>query len=169
MGCHALLQGICPTQGSKQADSLPCEPQRRWLCISMPRCCRKPPRTLGAVCSPPLLWLLSQRRVCVGAPCLWLLCAFSQWETYVEDLSLGEVRAYFCRSLLLGASPDPPSASFAIVSAPLCRVPHGRWPRFLSSENTPFPIAFNFKGCGCFEGFWFWVLSPSLLWLLDSF
>ena len=135
----------------------------------MPRCCRKPPRTLGAVCSPPLLWLLSQRRVCVGAPCLWLLCAFSQWETYVEDLSLGEVRAYFCRSLLLGASPDPPSASFAVVSAPLCRVPHGRWPRFLSSENTPFPIAFNFKGCGCFEGFWFWVLSPSLLWLLDSF
>ena len=144
MGCHALLQGIFPTQGSKQADSLPCELQRPWLCISMPHCSRKPPRTLGAVCSLPLLWLLSQGRLIVGAPCLWLLCAFSQWETYVEDLSLGEVRAYFCLSLLLGASPDPPSASFAVVSAPVGSVHHGRWPWFLSSKNTPFSHSLQF-------------------------
>ena len=106
---------------------------------------QKPLRTLGAICSLPLLWLLFQRRLFVGAPCLWLLCAFSQWETYVEDLSLGEVKAYFCLSLLLAASPDPPSASFAIVSAPVGSVHHGRWPWFLSSENTPLSHSLQFQ------------------------
>ena len=115
-----------------------------------------------------LLWLFSQRRVFVGVPCLWLLGAFSQWEAQVEALSLGEVRAYFCRSLPLEASPDPPSASFAIVLAPQAVSTMASGPGSWSLKTPPFPIAFNFKACDCFEGFRFWILSPSLLWLLDS-
>ena len=45
VGCHALLQGIFPTQGSptRQADSLPCEPAEKGL-LSRPK---------DTTCSPP--------------------------------------------------------------------------------------------------------------------
>lgn len=55
----------------------------------------------------------------------------------MENLSSGEARAYFSLSLLLGVSPDAPSASSSIVPAPLGSVYHGRWPWLLSSEDTP--------------------------------